>query len=68
MRTLDKKLVRDLVRLWPQGLAIALVMAAGVATFILAVGAYRSLEETRTAYYERNRFADVLPRSSARRS
>ena len=60
MRTLDKKLARDLVRLWPQGLAIALVMAAGVATFILAVGAYRSLEETRTAYYERNRFADVF--------
>jgi putative ABC transport system permease protein len=57
---LDKKLLRDLVRLWPQALAIALVMAAGVATYILAVGAYRSLDETRAAYYERNRFADVF--------
>jgi putative ABC transport system permease protein len=57
---LDKKLLRDLVRLWPQALAIALVMAAGVATYILAVGAYRSLDETRAAYYERNRYADVF--------
>jgi putative ABC transport system permease protein len=58
--TLDKKLVRDLARLWPQALAIALVMSAGVATLILAVGAYRSLDETRAAYYERNRFADIF--------
>jgi putative ABC transport system permease protein len=57
---LDKKLVRDLLRLWPQALAIALVMSAGVATLILAVGAYRSLDETRAAYYERNRFADIF--------
>ncbi len=54
------KLVRDLVRLWPQALAIALVISAGVATLILAVGAYRSLDETRRAYYERHRFADVF--------
>ena len=60
MTILDKKLVRDLARLWPQALAIALVMAAGVATLILAVGAYRSLDETRAAYYERNRFADIF--------
>jgi putative ABC transport system permease protein len=58
--TLDKKLARDLLRLWPQALAIALVMSAGVATLILAVGAYRSLDETRAAYYERNRFADIF--------
>jgi putative ABC transport system permease protein len=58
--TLDRKLVRDLARLWPQALAIALVMSAGVATLILAVGAYRSLDETRAAYYERNRFADIF--------
>jgi putative ABC transport system permease protein len=60
MTALDKKLLRDLLRMWPQALAIALVMSAGVATFILAVGAYRSLDETRAAYYERNRFADVF--------
>jgi putative ABC transport system permease protein len=57
---LHRKLLRDIVRLWPQALAIALVMAAGVATLILAVGAHASLAETRAAYYERNRFADVF--------
>jgi putative ABC transport system permease protein len=36
---LDKKLLRDLRRLWAQALAIALVMSAGVATFVLAAGA-----------------------------
>lgn len=60
MNALDKKLLRDIRRLWAQALAIALVMAAGAATLILAVGAYRSLEETRAAYYERYRFADVF--------
>ena len=60
MRALDIKLLRDLKRLWAQALAIALVVAGGVATLILAVGSYRSLDETRIAYYERNRFADVF--------
>ena len=60
MRALDIKLSRDLLRLWAQALAIALVIAGGVATLILAVGSYRSLDETRAAYYERYRFADVF--------
>jgi putative ABC transport system permease protein len=60
MRALDRKLLRDLRRLWAQALAIALVIAGGVATLLLAVGSHRSLEETRNAYYERNRFADVF--------
>lgn len=66
MRALDIKLFRDLGRLWPQVLAIALVVASGVATLILAVGSYRSLDETRLAYYERNRFADIF--ATARRA
>lgn len=60
MHALDRKLLRDLVHIWPQALAIALVLAAGVATEILAMGAYRSLAETRAAYYERHSFADVF--------
>ena len=60
MRALDRKLIRDLRRLWAQALAIALVMACGVATLVLAVGTYRSLHETRAAYYERYRFGDVF--------
>ena len=60
MSILDAKLFRDLRHLWAQALAIAFVVAGGVATLIMAVGSYRSLEETRTAYYERYRFADVF--------
>ena len=60
MTALDIKLFRDLKRLWAQALAIALVIAGGFATFVLAVGSYRSLDETRLAYYERYRFADVF--------
>ncbi|WP_157016681.1 ABC transporter permease [Mesorhizobium xinjiangense] len=60
MSVLDRKLLRDLFRLWAQVLAIALVMACGVATIILAIGAYRSLEETRSAFYDRYRFATVF--------
>ncbi|MFW5833891.1 MAG: ABC transporter permease [Pseudomonadota bacterium] len=60
MSVLDRKLGRDLRRLAAQALAIALVLAAGVAVLVLAVGAQRSLEETRTAYYERYRFAHVF--------
>ncbi len=60
MRSLDVKLYRDHRRLWAQSLAIALVMAAGVATLILGTGAYRSLSDTRSAYYEANRFADIF--------
>ncbi|MEP3438502.1 MAG: FtsX-like permease family protein [Hoeflea sp.] len=57
---LDRKLVRDLARLWAQSLAVALVMACGVMTLILALGATRALEETRAAFYDRTRFADVF--------
>src|SRR5215471_127318 len=60
MRVLDKKLLRDLKRLWAQALAIVVVVAGGVATVVGAVGSIRSLEETRAAYYERNQFADVF--------
>jgi len=60
VNVLDLKLKRDLKRLWAQALAIALVMAGGVATVLLAVGSHHSLEETRIAYYERYSFADVF--------
>ena len=60
IRALDRKLLRDFAHIWTQVLAVALVMAAGVATLIIAVGAHRSLEQTRTAYYDRYRFADVF--------
>jgi putative ABC transport system permease protein len=60
VHALDIKLLRDFKRLWAQSLAVALVLACGVATLILAIGAYRSLDETRRAYYERYRFGDIF--------
>ncbi len=60
VRALDKKILRDLRRMWGQGLAIAMVLAAGVSTLVLSVGAYQSLDETRNAYYQRYHFADIF--------
>ncbi len=60
MDALDRKLMRDFVRLWPQFLAIALVLAAGVAVLIMSFGMSAALDETRATYYERNRFADIF--------
>ncbi|WP_099867913.1 ABC transporter permease [Pararhizobium haloflavum] len=60
MSALDRKLRRDVCRLWVQITAISLVMACGVATIILALGAYRSLSETRSAFYDRYRFATAF--------
>ncbi len=60
LRALDRKALRDLARLWTQVLAIALVLACGVMAIVLAVGAYRSLDETRQAYYDRYRFGHVF--------
>ncbi len=60
MQALDIKLFRDFERLWIQAVAIALVLACGVAILLTSFGMYRALSDTRTAYYERNRFADVF--------
>ena len=60
MRALEKKLWRDLWRIRAQAVAVALVMACGVAVMIMTFGAMRSLSESRDAYYDRYRFADVF--------
>lgn len=66
LRALDRKLLRDLWHIKGQALAIAGVVAAGVGVFVMSMGTQRSLEETRDAYYERYRFADVF--ASAKRA
>lgn len=59
MQALDKKLFRDFRRLWVQAVAIALVLSCGVALLLTSFGMYQALDDTRAAYYERNRFGDV---------
>ncbi|WP_338466108.1 FtsX-like permease family protein [Novosphingobium sp. ZN18A2] len=60
MKALDRKLLRDMWRLRGQVFAIALVLAAATATFVLSVGVHGSLVATRDAYYAQNHFADVF--------
>jgi len=60
VKALDRKLLRDLWHIRGQALAIAAVMACGVAIVIMTFGAMTSLERTRDTYYERYRFAQVF--------
>jgi putative ABC transport system permease protein len=60
MRTIHIKLWRELWHIRWQGLAICLVMACGVATAVMSLSTLDSLERTRAAYYERQRFANVF--------
>ena len=60
LRALDRKLIRDLWAMKGQSLAIAAVIAAGVAMFVTYLSNFDSLQRTRAAYYESARFADVF--------
>ena len=58
--SLNQKLLRDLWTIKGQVAAITLVMAAGIAIFIIMFGVLDSLKLTRDTYYERYQFADVF--------
>ncbi len=60
MTVLDRKLIRDLLQLKGQATAIVLVLACGVATFVMSLATLRSLELTQETYYEQFRFAQVF--------
>ena len=60
MRAIHRKLLRDLWQIKGQGVAISLVIAAGVTMFIMYLSTFESLRRTQEAYYERYRFADVF--------
>ena len=57
---LNQKLLRDLWKIKGQMSAIALVMAAGIAIFVIMFGVLDSLKLTRDTYYDRYHFADVF--------
>ena len=57
---LNKKLLRDLWKMKGQAFAIAMVVAAGVAMYVMYLSNFASLRHTQQAYYERQRFADVF--------
>ncbi|MDJ0732859.1 MAG: FtsX-like permease family protein [Nostocaceae cyanobacterium] len=60
MKALDKKLLRDLLHWRGQIIAIALVVACGIASFVSMLSAYESLQLTQATYYDQYRFAHVF--------
>jgi len=60
VRKLDQKLLRDLNHLRGQATAIGLVIATGVATFVMSMCAYQSLLASKDTFYREYRFADVF--------
>ena len=60
MRSLDRKMFRELWQSKTQSLAIGLVIASGVAVLVMSLSTLGFLRETRDAYYDRYRFADLF--------
>ncbi|MGB5961170.1 MAG: FtsX-like permease family protein [Coleofasciculaceae cyanobacterium] len=60
MNALNQKLLRDLLRLRGQVIAIALIVACGIACLVTMMSAYDSLQLSQQTYYDRYRFADVF--------
>ncbi len=60
MRALTWKLLRDLVHLRGQLLAIAMVIAGGVASYIMAASTLEALRITRDRFYAEYNFAEVF--------
>ena len=57
---LDRKLIRDMWRLKGQVLAIAFVVACGIATYVMSKTTMDSLRQARDTYYQEYRLADVF--------
>lgn len=57
---LNIKLWRDLARIKGQAAAIGLVIALGVLMMVMMKGLVTTLDETRLAYYDRYRLADIF--------
>jgi putative ABC transport system permease protein len=62
MTALNQKLIRDILRLRGQVIAVALVVACGIATYVTMRSSYESLVVSRAIYYQQYRFADVFAR------
>ncbi len=59
---LDRKAVRNLLHMKGQFLAIALVIACGVAAFVMSLSTLSTLKRNQAEYYARYRFSDVFAR------
>ncbi len=59
LRKLDRKLLRDLLRMKMQLAAVGGVLACGVVLWVMANGMYDSLQRARDDYYDSRRMADM---------
>ncbi len=60
MNSLDRKLFRDFKHYRAQVIAITLVVACGIATFVAMRSNYNSLKRSQQTYYSAYRFADIF--------
>ncbi len=60
MSALTWKLFRNLWQMRGQALAISIVIASGVATFVMSVSTLDALQRTRSEVYAEYRFADIF--------
>src|SRR6516225_3419936 len=60
LSALDRKLLRDLWHMRGQVISVALIVAAGVATYVTMRGAYESVEHAQQEHYASYHFADVF--------
>ena len=60
MKSLDKKLFRDLWHMKGQAFAIILVIMSGVSTFVMFLSVMDSLNLTRDRFYDEHGFADLF--------
>jgi hypothetical protein len=60
VKTLDKKLWRDLAHMKGQAITISLVLACGVAALVAALTTYDSLQWSQQTYYEAAHFPHVF--------
>lgn len=60
MNTLNLKLIRDVIHLRGQLLALSLVVACGIAVYVTMRSTYDSLTTSQNSYYSEYRFADIF--------
>lgn len=63
MKAINRKLVRELWHLKGQAAAIAIVIAGGIAMWIISLSTLDSLKLTREAFYREGHFAEVFARA-----
>ncbi|BBM85220.1 ABC transporter permease [Candidatus Uabimicrobium amorphum] len=60
IRSLDKKLLRDMAKMKWQCVAISLVLACGIAMFVMSISTRKSLIQTQKIYYDNYGFAHIF--------